>query len=475
MKHRWFTERSFTTGQWLLALIFLGFFLRLYVVLNAVTISVDGFGYINITKGFLEGNLNEGLSVFRRPLYPFLLGFVSLIVDDFELSGRIVSLVFGTLVIPVSFYLGRTIYNERVGLFAAFFVSIHPYMVRYSGEVLTEGLYYFLIAAVTLLGLKAVSKRSAGLMSLAGLIAFFTFLTRPGAIVIWGVITLWAVSYDFHKIREDWRRSSSLLVIGLSIFTLMALVNMFFIYKATGQWGLAGTSTMTSSIGMDRGLLLKTANFLKYFPEAFSVPFLLLFLYGTFRQERQGLVQAEYYLLSVFLACLLFYVVIDPRRRYFVHLMPAALVFSAVGFYHVEKLLKTRAREKAALFTAVLILVIMAFQLPKGMVSLHAHRLPERLAGEWLKEHEGGPYTIMARKPIVAFYAEGDHLILPRGRLEEIIEYGGERGAEYMAGYALRLGEGIPDFDTDKERFLAEVKSFKGKNGKEFIIYRFGI
>jgi NADH:ubiquinone oxidoreductase subunit K len=312
-------------------------------------------------------------------------------------------------------------------------------------------------------------------MLLAGLFAILAYLTRPGAIVIWGVITLWAVSYDFHKIRGDWRRRAAPLVIGLSIFTLMALINMVFIYKATGQWGLAGTHIMTSSIGIGRGLLQKTANFLKYFPEAFTVPFLLLFLYGAVKQKRQGLVQAEYYLISVFLACLLFYAVINPRRRYLVHLMPVALVFSAAGFYYIEEWLRTRVREKSALVLVVLILAITAVQLPKAIVSLHAHRLPERLAGEWLKEHEGGPCTIMTGKPIVAYYAECNYVLLPQDRLDEVIKYGSEKGAEYMAGYTSRLRSGIPDFDMEKGKFLEELKSFKGKKEDEFIIYRFGV
>jgi 4-amino-4-deoxy-L-arabinose transferase-like glycosyltransferase len=480
MNYQRLTNGRLSSGRWLLALICLGFFLRLYVVLNAVTISVDGFGYINIAKGFLEGNYNEGLSVIRRPHYPLLLGLVSLVVDDYELAGRIVSLVFGTLVIPVGFYLGRAVYNERVGLFAAFFVSIHPYMIRYSGDVLTEGVYYFLIATVTLLGLKAVSQRSSGLMLLAGLFAILAYLTRPGAIVIWGVITLWAVFYDFHKIREDWRGRIGPLFVGFTILTSMAVPYLFLIPAETGKLAFTGKLSLGSLEPVVSVLLSfssgeKVVKFLQDFPEGFTFPFLALFVWGFIKRKREGFIPSEYYLIALMLTSWLFYLGVNPSERYFTHLMPAALVLSAVGFYHVEKLLKTRAREKAALFTAVLILVITAFQLPKGMVSLHAHRLPERLAGEWLENHEGRPCTVMARKPIVAFYAGCYHISLPQGRLGEVIKYGSEEGAEYMAGYTSRLRSEMPDFDTEKGRFLEEVKSFKAQREDEFILYRLGV
>jgi 4-amino-4-deoxy-L-arabinose transferase-like glycosyltransferase len=480
MNQRWLTEGRVSTGRWLLALICLGFSLRLYVVLNAVTISVDSFDYINIARGFLEGNYNEGPNVFRRPFYPFLLGLVSLIIDDYELAGRIVSLICGTAVIAVSFYFGRAVYNERAGLLVAFFVSIHPYMIRHSGDVLTEGVYYFLVATVTLLGLKAVSQRSVGLMLLAGFCAVLAYLTRPGPVVIWGVITLWIVFYNFSQIREDWRGRVGSLVVGLTILISMIIPYLLLISGETGELAFTGTLSLGSlkpvvSVLIGLSYEEKVVRFLQEFPEGFTIPLLVLFVCGVFKRRREGLTHAEYYLITIILTSWLFYLAVNPSERLFTHLMPVALVFSAVGFYHVDEWLKTRARGKSALVTAFLILTIAAVQLPKAIVSLHAHRLPERLAGEWLKNHEGRPYTIMARKPIVTFYADGNHVHLPQGKLEEVIKYGSEKEAEYMAGYTSRLRSEIPDFDMEKGRFLEEVKSFKGKKEDEFILYRLGV
>jgi hypothetical protein len=142
-----------------------------------------------------------------------------------------------------------------------------------------------------------------------------------------------------------------------------------------------------------------------------------------------------------------------------------------MGFLYVEKWLKVSTKEKTHLIVAALILVITAIQLPKGMVSLKKHHLPEKLAGQWLLENEGRGTTILTRKPIVAFYAQGNFVALTHGKLKDVIKYGRANGAEYLAGYPPRLKKIISDIDKEKDRLLVEVNSFKGGKGEEFILY----
>jgi 4-amino-4-deoxy-L-arabinose transferase-like glycosyltransferase len=476
MKLQLLKETKVPSVVWLGALIILGFTLRLYVLFNAVTVSVDSFNYVNMAKGFLEGDLTEGISAIRRPLYPLLLGLSSNVTGDYELAGRIVSLVFGTAAIVVSFYLARSVYNERAGFFAAFFVAIHVYMVRYSGDVLTEGLYYFLVAMLVLLGLMAVSQRSTALMSVAALFAILAYLTRPGAIILWGIITLWVVVYNFARIREDWKRRIGPFVVGFLILIAMAVPYLILIPGEGGALGIADGFSINSlkpvlSVFFSFGYIEKLLKFLQDFPEGFTLPFLALFIFGVFVRKREGLSSSEYYLIAVMLIPWVFYLSVNPSERYFTHLMPIALVFSAAGFCHIEDRLKARAR-RPVLLTAALVLAICAVELPRGLVSLHAHRLPERQAGEWLKQHAEGPYTIMARRPIIAFYADGGFVFLPGETMEEVIEYGKQKGAEYVAGYTSSLRKNIPDFDLEQERFLTELRRFSAGGDDEFVLYR---
>jgi 4-amino-4-deoxy-L-arabinose transferase-like glycosyltransferase len=240
--------KNLSVGQKLFLITCLGFFIRLYVVFNAVTVSTDSVLYLELAREFSKGNYHGGLNIIRPPLYPMTVSLAYFIFGNLELAGRVVSLFFGTLVIAVGFYLGRQIYNERAGLLTAFFIAIHPYMVRYSGSVLTEGLYHFLVAAVTLLGLKAISSRNIGFMFLTGLLSVLAYLTKPGAIGFPMVISLWVLFYKIRNIKEDWGKRLILLASLWAVFILTALPYLLFLYQETGGVAITGRASIIGTI-----------------------------------------------------------------------------------------------------------------------------------------------------------------------------------------------------------------------------------
>ena len=465
---------AMTWQQKLMLILGLGFFIRLYVVLNAATIATDSPLYIELARNFAEGDYYGGLNIIRPPLYPAMISLVSYIVGDLELAGRVVSLVFGTLVIWASFYLGRFIYNERAGVISALFVALHPYMTRFSGEVLTEGLYYFLVTTATLLGLKAVLARSTRLMFFAGLFCALAYLTKPGGIGFLVLITSLALFHEPGRIREDWKRRLIVLGSGWAVFVILALPYIFFLYEETGAVAIKGkfvSSVFASKEAFPVSMNVK--KFLEHFPESFSYPFFLTFLYGVYRRGREGFTLVERYLLFILTAWWIVYFLTLPSRRYLVHLMPMALVMAAAGFVYVEQWIEVRFKQKARVIISVLILVMSAIQLPRAMVSLHAHRLPEKKAGLWIKDNVGTGAVIMSHKPIVAYYAEGRYVRIYGGDvMRYIIRNARKDGAVFFAGYPSKLRKRIRDFDEERTRFLEVVKSFDGTDGRKFVLYR---
>jgi len=220
--------------QKLLFLCLFGFFIRLYVVVNAVTISNDSVTFLRMAESFSAGDYGAIFNIIRPPLYPLLTSFTSAVFGDMELSSRVVSLVFGTLVIPVSCGIGKLIYNEKVGLIAALFAAIHPYMVRFSGEALTEGLYYFLIGCIVYFGLKAVFEKKPALMLVAGVLTAFAYLTKPGAIGFLIVVSLVAIVYDFKSLKHDWKRRLLFLFLAWAVFLALGLPYLYYLYSKTG-------------------------------------------------------------------------------------------------------------------------------------------------------------------------------------------------------------------------------------------------
>lgn len=478
IKSAWDYFSSLSTTRKLLAITVIGFVLRLYVVLSAVAISVDGVEYLRLAAEFSSGDFQSVLDIKRPPLYPILTGLTTYVFNDLELSGRIVSLVFGTLLIPMSFYLGRRIYDAKAGLLAAFFVMVHPYMLRYSAEVLTEGLYCFLVTGAVLLWFAAIFDRKNRPLYLIGIVSVAAYLTKPGGIFLLIIFTVWILTHEIGAIRVDWGRRVLVIASGWAVFIALAMPYLLFLHKTTGVVTVTGKLSLSALMNLDNafGNGGNLVMFMKNIPEAFTIPFFGLFVWGIIRRKIDGFRAEESCLLVILLSYWILYLFVLPSRRYFVQLMPLALVFSAVGFRCLEQWIRSRTgtRVSAVAVSAALIALIAVVQLPRGMITLHSSRLLERDAGRWLAVNNGSGATVMTNKQIFTYYASGEFVELPKKELKKVVRIARDMDVEYLAGYKKRLRKSIPDFDASPWRkHLIEVKSFDGANGEIFTIYRF--
>ena len=75
------------------------------------------------------------------PLFSFLIAGVALIVGDAEVAGRIVSVVFGTLLTFPVYLIGDRLFGQRVALAAAALTAFHPYLIVFSVSVFGESTF----------------------------------------------------------------------------------------------------------------------------------------------------------------------------------------------------------------------------------------------------------------------------------------------------------------------------------------------
>jgi hypothetical protein len=82
--------------------------LSLYLFFRTYVISMDGaFQFIPVAKDFVSGLFGEALTHGQQPLYPFLIAVVSQWTSDFEVAGKLVSTLFGILLIFPVYFLGN--------------------------------------------------------------------------------------------------------------------------------------------------------------------------------------------------------------------------------------------------------------------------------------------------------------------------------------------------------------------------------
>jgi 4-amino-4-deoxy-L-arabinose transferase-like glycosyltransferase len=100
----------------LVALFFVSLLLSTYLFFRTYVISMDGaFQYIPMAKNFVSGLFSKGLREYgQQPLYPFFIAMVSHLVTDFEVAGKLVSTLFGVLMIFPVYFLGKRIFDQKI-------------------------------------------------------------------------------------------------------------------------------------------------------------------------------------------------------------------------------------------------------------------------------------------------------------------------------------------------------------------------
>ena len=172
----------------------LGYVLTLENALN-VTFEADPLTYDQLARNLLDGRPYVGASFYFPagtenptalwdPLYPlFLAGIYALVGHDF-LAVRLVHVVLGVASCGLLYVLGRSIFGPRIGLLGAGFAAIYPFFIYYTGQILTETLFIFLILLLLTLAHAIAQRRiSGGLAVLTlGITAGLTVLTRAEAL-----------------------------------------------------------------------------------------------------------------------------------------------------------------------------------------------------------------------------------------------------------------------------------------------------
>ena len=111
------------------------------------------------------------------PGYPLVVTFVRLLAGDFELAGRLVSLVSGIATVGLFAVWARRHLSPRLAMAATLVLALHPEVARNSVEIMSEPLYILCVIA----GVMVLEKRRD---SAAGALLGFAFLVRPEALVL---------------------------------------------------------------------------------------------------------------------------------------------------------------------------------------------------------------------------------------------------------------------------------------------------
>ncbi len=216
----------------------------------------DGPVFIGVAEAMAEGDWARALSHEYHPLFPALIAAFHLLIGDWELAGVAVNVIGGTAAVACLYGFARAAFGRTTAFAAAAILTVHPYAVKFCGDVQSEGLYLGLfLGAVWALWL---ALRSAGLGAafVAGLLCGLAYLTRPegiGLLAVGGALAVW------HVLRGHWPRRRAAAWGALLFLTTASVAGPYvaWIRAETGVWSL----TQKKSVGWVTGLSGPPARF----------------------------------------------------------------------------------------------------------------------------------------------------------------------------------------------------------------------
>lgn len=201
-----------------------------------------------------EPTINVMKKELHPPLYPLMVLAVSFPVRHIwhgsevllmQYSAQVASTLSGLLLIFPMFYLGKELFDRRVGFWSALLFQCLPVGSRALSDGLTEGLFLLWIALGLLLSLRAFRNGSWLSFGLIGSCGGLAYLTRPEGVLLpvaaaFVLLTIRAAVETAWSGRRKLACLASLTTIALAVSLPYMIVIGGVTNKTTGKWIFQG-------------------------------------------------------------------------------------------------------------------------------------------------------------------------------------------------------------------------------------------
>jgi len=459
--------KSLNETELLLLLLGVTFGLRLYAVLMAQGIAPDGAAYGFMARDFLKGNFTKALSSPAPPFYSFLIFLISPDTAHVEIAGRLLSLFFGTLAIIPLYYLAKEAAGQKAAIFSALCYSFHPYLVTYSGMLLTEATYWGLLVLSVYFFWTGLKKEKVWRAMLAGIFLGLAYLTRPEGIGYVMVYLIWALAEGGLK-KKWFKRSIFIGVLTLTIL-IFVLPYVLYIHQETGQWLISKKAVAVQAdllrenpeqidppiamkqkqlAGGESKIFWISRNIIQFLPSvtyhylrAYHFSLWLFLFFGLIR-VRQKVASYELFVVSLVLFHLFSLSTFLPSTgRFSIPVIPLSLLWAGAGVLETKRYLEKMKGTSAEKVIFILVVLVILSQLPQSLTPEKSFRKEQKKVGLWLSENTPPGAIIMSNSPQEAFYADREFVLLPPGismagspgySYQEIIRYARTNGVRYI-------------------------------------------
>ena len=493
----------------LIVLLSVSVLLSLTLCLQTPVISLDGaFQYIPMAKAFSSGAYREGISINgQQPLYPFLVGMAGRWISNLEWAGKGVASLFSVLLVIPVYWIGKRVFGRDVAFLSAFLLVMHPYLRRFSGDVLKESTHLFFLAVAIGFAFRTFQRNQVIAYLLIPLFSALPYLVRPDGMEVLVTVFIAALFLVPFEGPEKKRRAVLYLILS-SLF--LFLPQLLYLKAVTGEWALSKTKDLATLFfgyqGTTGGVPLVTRLFYSFKKLNFEIIavyhplFLFLLGIGLFRRRTVPWRMEEKFLLllSVLHYGILLLLILnttgwnrnDAMQDHLFsgrHVLPLVLfsiywVGEGVLALHRWVCGTLNARGwlprwgdtgRSNAVWAVLLAIMLFITLPKTFRPNRYEKLPEKWAGIWIQSQQEKGGLIFTTLPRVAFYAGKPYEVFDpeRDRVEDVRASMTEKGALYLVVRDKDLNGFSKGVDTLKEHFT-EVMRYEKEGMERVVIYK---
>ena len=151
---------------------------------------------------------------FHPPLYASVLALFQIVIDDWFLTGRILSLVSYTVALTTSFFFFRLLIGNTAGWGALFSLMASSVMVLFSTLATSDIFFYAIYTSTLLLATLAFKKKSLRLWVISGIFIALAILTRSNGFTLLALLLLPWIDTNTNQEKI---RNTIVLFIGISL------------------------------------------------------------------------------------------------------------------------------------------------------------------------------------------------------------------------------------------------------------------
>src|SRR6185369_11660010 len=509
----------------LMVLLFLAALaVRIYSFKFFDVIPTDGTSYVETARAIWRGEIN-GIGVYG--FYPVLIWVASSFISDSELAGRLVSLLFGSMLVIPLYLLGKDVFSRSVALSACLLAIVWPPLVNSSCQVITQSTHTTLQLAGVYFVWRAFKGYRISDGCLAGLFFGLTFLTRPEGILLFFVTPL---AFFCYRLKEITRKPAFLWAYSGSFFALFA-INMLLVHHVTGEWQLSAKTDSALNDALSYYLKIPDLNYIAgYEPKGYldiirdhpgfiwtnsalnlkkaweiilPAPLWILcaagFFSGGYSRER-NIVRVFLVSTAAPIAVLIVFYYISAG--YIEAYLPVIFLWTASGLFAIETWLKSSvagflSSARNLVFGRIPILIVASLiysvsvfvpQMRKDIsdseykLEMDNGRRGEKFIGLILKESLP-PGKIMTRWARIAFYSEREWINIPLGLdYDGIIKTAYDNGVRFLIAdcmlyenrpaLGLELFEPFMDESLPKGKFFNNDPAARVRSLRPFMVYK---